>query len=615
MTTVAVPEAGAPMRRHTVRGGGGLLLHVREWGNPDGPPILFLHGWSQSHQCWDKQVSSPLLKEFRLVACDLRGHGMSQAPPGPECYTDAGLWADDVAAIVGQLRLGRPVLVGWSYGAFVICDYLRAYGQEQVAAACFAGGAVKLGQAAFGTLIGPGFLDHFADATSDDLPANIRAMRGLVRAFAAKPLPASDVETLLCAGMVVPAGIRASLAAREIDGDDVLRSLGVPLLVSHGRADTIVLPAMAEHVLATCPAAEASWYPGAHAPHLEEPERFNRELAALARRAGRGGDERTDHGGAAQSDHQGQPGPGGATDGADAGGGPAPAAEQGKQGRRNFLTGLAAGAAGVAALGASVVSAQPARASTGDSWTLGAANTAGGLTFLDMTANPYSDPALRVSTEGQGPAVEGDNHGGGPGVMGTTGTGTGVASPGVLGQAGADAGVGVFGTGDIGVRGDSPGATSTQVGVKGSAGGPQGIGVQGTGFKGVEGVSPNYGVYGAGFFGVYGLSPVGAGVYGDSSAAAVPGVLASSQVSGGLALSVQGFAKFSTAGKATVAAGASKVTVTLAKVVATDSVLATVQGSKPVSVKNATASAGKITITLTGTTSSSVTVSYLVLRT
>ena len=111
-------------------------------------------------------------------------------------------------------------------------------------------------------------------------------MRGLVRAFSAKPLPAGDVETLLCAGMVVPPGIRASLAAREIDGDDVLRSLEVPLLVSHGRADTIVLPAMAEHVLATCPTATASWYDGAaHALHLEEPERFNAELAALARDA------------------------------------------------------------------------------------------------------------------------------------------------------------------------------------------------------------------------------------------------------------------------------------------------------------------------------------------
>jgi non-heme chloroperoxidase len=93
------------------------------------------------------------------------------------------------------------------------------------------------------------------------------------------------VETLLCSAMAVPARIRANLAAREIDGDDVLRALRVPLLVSHGRADTVVLPAMAEHVLATCPVAEASWYEGVgHTPHLEQPDRFNRELAALTRR-------------------------------------------------------------------------------------------------------------------------------------------------------------------------------------------------------------------------------------------------------------------------------------------------------------------------------------------
>jgi non-heme chloroperoxidase len=93
------------------------------------------------------------------------------------------------------------------------------------------------------------------------------------------------VETLLCLAMAVSARIRANLAAREIDGDDVLRALRVPLLVSHGRADTVVLPAMAEHVLATCPVAEASWYEGVgHTPHLEQPDRFNRELAALTRR-------------------------------------------------------------------------------------------------------------------------------------------------------------------------------------------------------------------------------------------------------------------------------------------------------------------------------------------
>jgi non-heme chloroperoxidase len=83
-------------------------------------------------------------------------------------------------------------------------------------------------------------------------------MRGLVKAFAAKPLPPDDVETLLCSSMTVPARIRANLGAREIDGDDVLRTLRMPMLVTQGRADTMVLPTMAEHVLATCPVAEPS---------------------------------------------------------------------------------------------------------------------------------------------------------------------------------------------------------------------------------------------------------------------------------------------------------------------------------------------------------------------
>jgi pimeloyl-ACP methyl ester carboxylesterase len=268
-----------------VRGGAGLRLHVREWGPEDGPPIVFVHGWSQNHLCWTKQVESSLAQEFRLVAFDLRGHGMSDAPLEPERYTDAGLWADDLRAILDELELVRPVLVGWSYGAFVICDYLRLRGQERIAAIEFVEGVTKLGEAAFGTYIGPGFLDHFVDATSDDLPTSIRAMRSFVRTCLVAPVSDDDVEAAVCWNVVVPAAIRASLAAREIDNDDVLRTIEVPLLVTHGREDSVVLPAMAEHVLATCPTAEASWYEGVgHAPHIEDPERFNRELAAVTRR-------------------------------------------------------------------------------------------------------------------------------------------------------------------------------------------------------------------------------------------------------------------------------------------------------------------------------------------
>jgi non-heme chloroperoxidase len=46
-----------------------------------------------------------------------------------------------------------------------------------VASVNFVEGAVKLGEGAFGTLIGPGFLDHFVDLTADELPANIRGPR------------------------------------------------------------------------------------------------------------------------------------------------------------------------------------------------------------------------------------------------------------------------------------------------------------------------------------------------------------------------------------------------------------------------------------------------------
>ena len=246
---------------------------------------MLIHGWSQNHLCWDKQYESALRDEFRLVAYDLRGHGMSEAPAGPGPYTDARLWADDLAAVIDQLGLehaGARRLVLRRLRHLRLPARVRP---GRVAAVNFAAGAVKLGEAAFGTLIGPGFLDHFADLTADDLPVNIRGLRSFLRACVAGPVAAADFETALCWNMVVTPQVRAALAAREIDGDDVLRGLRVPLLVSHGRSDTVVLPAMAEHVLATCPAAEASWYDGVgHLPFLEEPGRFNRELAALTSR-------------------------------------------------------------------------------------------------------------------------------------------------------------------------------------------------------------------------------------------------------------------------------------------------------------------------------------------
>ena len=92
---------GTLMQTHTVEGGGGLKLHVREWGKLNARAILFIHGWSQNHLCWSKQIESPLAEEFRLVAIDIRGHGQSEAPLDGESYTRSK-WSFLVEEIGGK---------------------------------------------------------------------------------------------------------------------------------------------------------------------------------------------------------------------------------------------------------------------------------------------------------------------------------------------------------------------------------------------------------------------------------------------------------------------------------------------------------------------------------
>ena len=269
---------------HDVRGGGGLRLHVREWGDPQGPPILFIHGWSQSQLCWSRQISGPLADDFRLVTFDLRGHGMSEKPLDPGSYVDPRLWADDVNAVIRQLELDQPALVAWSYGGYVVCDYLAAYGEAALAGVNLVGAAV-LRTPTFAH-VGPGLLENAGDACGPDLPTNIAATLRFLRACTVRPLSDNDWSTALCWNMVVPHEVRGALFAREIDADDVLSRLSIPVLVTHGLADAIVLPSMAEHVMEVCPTARASWYEGVgHLPFLEDPDRFDHELAEFAGRS------------------------------------------------------------------------------------------------------------------------------------------------------------------------------------------------------------------------------------------------------------------------------------------------------------------------------------------
>jgi pimeloyl-ACP methyl ester carboxylesterase len=278
--TLSIDDAQVdqPTATHEVRGGGGLRLHVREWGNPRGRPIVFIHGWSQSQLCWARQIAGPLAEDFRLVTFDLRGHGMSEKPLEAEPYVDARLWADDLNAVIEQLELDRPVLVGWSYGGYVITDYLASYGETALAGVVLVGGAVR--RTPTFEDIGPALLENAGDACGPDLPKSIAAIRRFLRACTVQPLSDAEWSTALCWNMAVPTEVRAALFARDADSDHVLPGLSIPVLVTHGLADAIVLPSMGEHVVEVCPTARASWYEEVgHLPFVEDSRRFDRELA------------------------------------------------------------------------------------------------------------------------------------------------------------------------------------------------------------------------------------------------------------------------------------------------------------------------------------------------
>jgi pimeloyl-ACP methyl ester carboxylesterase len=274
------------MESATVIGGGGTKLHVRDVGRRDGPPILFVHGWSQHHLAFRRQFESPLAEEFRLVALDLRGHGMSDVPADVAAYTSEETWAADIAAVIEQRGLTRPVIVAWSYGGYVVSDYLDRHGDGHVAGINYAGWSVVVGEPV-PRFVGRGFHDFHAGAISEDMPTEIAAMRGFVHACFGGPIPQEDLETILAFNVMTPRFVRYALTQKpHKDYAPVLAKLEVPVLISHGTAETVALPSAADYALRSYPTATVSWYEGAgHAPFVEDPGRFNRELADFTRAA------------------------------------------------------------------------------------------------------------------------------------------------------------------------------------------------------------------------------------------------------------------------------------------------------------------------------------------
>ncbi len=101
-----------------------LRLHYVDWGNPDAPPLVLVHGGQDHCRNWD-WVAADLRRDYHVIAPDLRGHGDS-AWAADGNYTMAGYIAD-LAQLIHQQNLAPVTLIAHSLGGNIALRYAGIY--------------------------------------------------------------------------------------------------------------------------------------------------------------------------------------------------------------------------------------------------------------------------------------------------------------------------------------------------------------------------------------------------------------------------------------------------------------------------------------------------------
>jgi len=243
----------------------GCSIFYRFDGEEDRPVVMLSNSLGSTHAMWEPQMAA-LTERYRVLRYDNRGHGQSDAPPGP--YTMDRI-ATDAKELIAELGLGSVLWCGISMGG-VVGMWLGANASGCVRRAVLANTSPVIGP--------PEIWDQrIALIESRGMEAVSKAViqRWLTAPYIAEhPEIAAQISAMIA--NTPPHGyIGTVLALRDMDMRASLPHIAMPVLVIAGAHDQSTTVAMGEQIVAGVAGARFAILEAAHLSNVEQAREFN----------------------------------------------------------------------------------------------------------------------------------------------------------------------------------------------------------------------------------------------------------------------------------------------------------------------------------------------------